>query len=936
MTIDVLVGDVLVTISGCGDLALRLLGLELDDTARLLDGDDTRPPAFALPGDLARYAPDRPVDVRHVDLAVRLDFAAKRVLGEVTTHFAVLYERVRTISLDAAELEVKRVTLAGAETELAFWSEGEKLHIRLDRDYAYGEEFAAQVRYSTRPRAGLVFVEPSAGDPKLPVQAWTQGETEYHHYWFPCHDFPNDRATTTLSATVPAEFFAFSNGLLAETREHHDGTKTYVWRMDVAFPAYLVTLVVGQFAELPATWRDITCNAYVPMGREEDGRRMFAKAPAMLEYYSERFGVAYPYPKYGQIVAQMFTGAMENASATTHSYRLLADERASLDYTPEPVVAHEMVHQWHGDLLAVRDWSHTWLKEGFADYFEASWREHDRGLDEYRVELRDYLQAYLEADKRGRRPIVYNVYRKNGNELFDRHVYEKAACVLHMLRFELGEEPFWRAIQHYTRRNQGREVITADLERAVEEVTGRSMARFFEQWLYKAGHPEFQVSYAWDDAQRLATLTVRQKQATSEQTPVFMTPVEIGFLVPESDAARADDPHAQAELVTFRVTIERADQTFSFPLARRPFSVRFDQGGWLLKTLDFARSSELLRYQLRHDPDVLGRIEAAEALGKLADEQSVAALESVLLDESFWAVRGAIAAALGQQRSERALDALLGALRVVREPKARRGIAAALGAFRAPEQVALAERAAEALTDLLRRGEPSYYVEAAGATALGKTRAPGAFETLVSLVERPSWNELIRAGVFAGLGELGDPRSVDVLAVWAADRAKPMDARVGALVGLRLLAATGRVEGEAKVRAVDAALAGLSDPWELAVLAAAGALRAWGDARAIHALERVVSSNPDERIVRAARESSLALRRGATRSAEARQLRGDLDALREENRTLRTRLDALESRLNGQRDEKAERKTAPRRASSRPSRRSTPENGVPTATAARG
>ncbi|MBF6591599.1 MAG: HEAT repeat domain-containing protein, partial [Ktedonobacterales bacterium] len=635
----------------------------------------------------------------------------------------------------------------------------------------------------------------------------------------------------------------------------------------------------------------------------------------------------YPYPKYGQIIAHMFTGAMENASATTHTYRLLADARASLDYTPEPVVAHEMVHQWHGDLLAVRDWSHTWLKEGFADYFEATWREADRGVEEFHARMSDYQHLYLEADKRGRRPIVYNVYRKNGDELFDRHVYEKAACVLHMLRFVLGEAPFWRAIQRYTQRNQGREVITADLERAIEETTGRSMARFFEQWLYKAGHPEFQVSYAWDDERRMARLTVRQTQRVTATTPLFVTPVDIAFFVPTSETTRADDTRAKAELVTFRVTLDQAEQTFHFPLVRRPFSVRFDQGGWLLKTLEFERPSELLRYQLRHDPDMLGRIEAAEALGKLGDAQSLAALEAALLGEAFWAVRAAIAGALGSQKTERALTALLGALERVEEPKARRGIVAALGAFRAPEQSALAERAARALSALLERGEPSYYVEATAATALGKTRAPGAYETLLPLVERPSWNEIIRVGVFAGLGELGDPRTVEVLTRWALERDKPMDARMGAVGGLHALAATKRVEGTARTRAVEALMAALGDPWELVVLLAAYALREWGDPRALPALRRVVETSADERQVRMAREAITAIQRGAKPSAETRQLRDDLDALREENRRLRTRVETVEARVDAQ--------GSPARGGARPASRSRAGRNGTTKTPAR-
>lgn len=884
---------------GCGDLAQRVLGIEFGiehggwEAAH--DAHGVEAPSFALPGDRPRYAPDRPVDVRHMDLAIALDFDEQRIRGDVTTHFTVLFDEVGEVVLDATELAIEEITLAGTKARLVHWMEGEKLHIRLDRPYTYGEELAVRVRYTARPRTGLVFVAPTEGDPDLPIQAWTQGETEYHHHWIPCHDFPNDRATTALRATVPGGFFALSNGRLEGVAEHADGTKTYAWRMEVPFPAYLVTLVAGEFAEIPNAWRDVPVNAYVPKGREEDGRRMFGKTPAMMEYYSERFGVAYPYPKYAQVVAHLFTGAMENASATTHTYRLLADARASLDYSPEPVVAHELVHQWHGDLLAVRDWAHTWLKEGFADYFEATWREHDLGVDEFRVAMREYLHNYLEADARGRRPIVYNVYRKNGNELFDRHVYDKAAVVLHALRFVLGEEAFWRAIQHYTRRNQGREVITADLERAVEEATGRSMGHFFEQWLYKAGHPEFNVSYSWDDERGMARLTVRQTQRVTETTPLFATPVDIAFLVPEAAGAQPDDSNAETEPVLFRVQVDEAEQTFYLPLARRPFAVRFDPGGWIPKTLEFERPAELLHYQLRHDADVLGRIEAAEALGKLADEESLAALERALLDESFWAVRAAIARALGARKTARALDALLAALEKIEEPKARRGIVAALGEFRAPEQAALAARAARALGALLATGEPSYYVEAAAATALGKTRASGVYEQLLPLLEQPSWNEILRTGAFVGLGELGEPRVVDVLAGWVVDRAKPMDARLGAVGGLRALAATKCLEGEAKTRAVDALLVALGDPWELTMMAAIGALRAWGDPRAIPALQRVVAGCPDERPVRLAREAILALRRGETATDEARRLRGDLDALQEENRQLQQRLEALEA-----------------------------------------
>ncbi len=877
---------------GYGDLSrlLRDAGLNEQPT----DG-----PTFALPGDRPRYAPDRPADVRHVDIAVTLDFERKQVHGVVTHSFAALFDAVRVITLDAAELHIEQVTLADGVTPLGWWSEGEKLRIQLDRDYAYGEEFGVRVAYWAQPRTGLVFVAPDAGNPDLPLQAWTQGETEYHHFWFPCHDFPNDRASTTLAATVPATFFALSNGKLEETRENGDGTRTYRWRQEIPFPAYLITLVAGEFVEIEDHWRNIPVNYYVRAGREDDARRMLGRTPAMMEYFTQRFGLDFPFVKYAQIVPELFLGAMENVSATTHSYRLLPDQRASLDYKADPVVAHELVHQWFGDLLAVRDWSHTWLKESFATYFESVWMGVEEGEDQLRIEMRENLDAYLAADKRGRRPIVYNVYRKNGNELFDRHNYQKGSRVLHMLRQVVGDAAFWRGMQLYARRNQGREVITADFERAHEEASGRSLAQFFEQWVYKAGHPEFKVSYSWDDERKLAKVSVRQTQEVTEQTPLFVTPLDLAFFVPEGDG----EPSNAEGFVTpqvIRVQLEEVEQTFYITLARRPRAVRFDYGGWLIKTLEFDTPAEMLRFQLRRDPDINGRIEAATALGEKGDPQSLEALEQALLAEQFWGVRQAIAAAIAGHKSERALEALLRALDAIEEPKARRGIVAGLGEFRAPEQADLAERAASALTRLLAQGEPSYFVTAAAAHALGKTRAPGAFETLLTYVETPSWNETIRGGVFAGLGALGDPRSVAPLAGWASDRTKPMDARAAAAGGLRVLAETKRVDQpEARTRAVEAITVALADPWEVTSRVACGAAAAWGDARALPALQRLVTSSPDESIVRTAREAIAAIQRGDAPRDEARQLRADLDTLREDNRKLRERLDALEAQTGG-------------------------------------
>jgi len=870
----------------------RCLQLQAASYVPLANGQDD-PYDFALPGDRYHYAPDRPADVAHVALNLTLDLDAERVSGVVTTTFRALFDDLRSVQLSASELEIERVALVGGPA-LRTSQDGRKLVITLDRPYQHGETFAIEIAYAARPRIGLEFVKPGPDDPTRPVQAWTQGQPETNHFWFPCHDSPNDRATTALSVTVPARYFALSNGRLDHVDEDQaSGTKTYHWRHDVPHPAYLVTLVVGEFAAVLESWDGIPVTYYVRPGREADARAMMGKTPDMLSFFSERFGIRYPYEKYAQIVCELFTGAMENTSATTHSFSLLPDARAALDADfPKVVVAHELVHQWFGDLLTCRDWSHIWLNESFATYFEATYVQHDDGEDTFRYELRGNLQAYLNESYK--RPIVYNVYNSDGWEMFDRHAYQKGSLVLHMLRFVLGEQAFWRSIQHYAQTNRGREVITPDLERAIEETSGRSMARFFEQWVYRAGHPEFEISYSWDGDHSLASLTVKQTQKIDEHHPSFVTPVDIAFTLPASD----DREDGETTTSTFRVQIEESQQRFVFPLPREPLAVRFDQGGWILKTLAFERPAEMLRYQLTHDADVLGRIEAAEALGKLGDPKSVDALAAALLSDPFWGVRAEIAEALGKLRSARALDALLDGLERAENPRARQAIAAALGSFRAPEQPELAERAAAALTTKLKEGDPSYFVEAAAAGALGRTRTDGAFDALVAALDRSSWNEVIRGSIFQGLAALGDPKAAPVLVEWLG-RAKPIQARAAAARAIGALASDHRLDsGEARQQMAQGLVGALDDPWPPVRGSAAGALGAMGESSALGVLDQMASSELNGVLVRIVRQATRSIREGKKPADEVRQLRNDFDSIKEENRKLRERLETLEARLD--------------------------------------
>ena len=893
----------------------NIIGLESGYSLYLL-GESSHAPtpkarSFELVDDRLHYAPDRPADVKHVKLDITLDFEQETVSGTVYTTFSALYDELKTVTFDAVELHIERVALQDGK-ELAFSVGEKKLAVTLDRPYSYGEEFTVAIEYHARPRTGLHFIKPAPEDTTRPVQAWTFGQPRYHSHWFPCHDAPNDRATTEIIATVPAQFITISNGALLSVTDH-GATKTHHWRHDIPHAMYLISLVVGEFAVIEDSYKSIPVTYYVRPDRKDDARLYMGKTPEMIRFFSEYTGVEYPYNKYAQTVVEIYTGAMEHTTATTHGFTLLLDKRASLDVDLVPVVAHELAHQWFGDLLTCRDWSNGWLNEGFATYFEELWGEYDQGTDYFKRSMLQLKQNYLGEDTHYRRPIVYHVFYDDGFELFDAHLYEKGAWVLHMLRHQLGEAAFKRAINAYLSRYREREVITADLERTCEDVTGRSLAQFFQQWVYSGGYPAFEVNYSWDSEHTMAKVKIKQTQHVDDLTPCFVTPVDLAFTIPASDEAAKEDNTTETRTITMQVTVGedgQVEQSFYMPLEREPVMVRFDPDGWLLKTLKFERPASMLRYQLEHDPDVLGRIEAAESLGEVADDESINALKQALFNDQFWGVRNAAATALGVIGDSKSQDVLLQALQEL-DPtqfsRVRAAIARTLGKFQAPAQAELAERSAQALGALLEKGDVSYLVESAAASALGRTRTTGSVDQLLKLIDRPSWMNMVQSSIFSGLGASGENRVVDHLAAYlgatgtvdARSIANHPTMRYAAANGMRTLGDNQYLYSEeARQRAVTALIQAVEhDTWEPVRAISALALMSLGEKRAIGVLERVARHELESRVQREMRVAASALRTSNTTDEQLKQLRKDLDQLREENRKQKEQLESLEARV---------------------------------------
>jgi aminopeptidase N len=829
---------------------------------------------FAFPGARPRYAPDRVVDIEHYRIEVRLLMQERRIEARCAITVAAKLEEVGRLELDAVELDVRAVTLEGAP--LPFRTDGERLAVTFPRKLRAGERHTLVVDYAAHPRRGLYFLGPDEGYPARRPQVWSQGQDEDSRHWFPCFDAPNAKSTTEVLATVPESLFALSNGTLVDTQ--HDPARrerTFHWRLDVPHSCYLVTLAAAELAEVKDEWEGVAVRYYVEPGREADARRSLGKTPQMLECFSRRFGVRYPYPSYAQVcVADFIFGGMENTTATTLTDQCLLDDRAAIDSDQEALVAHELAHQWFGDLVTCRDWGQGWLNEGFATYSEYVWREWSEGRDAAHLELLDWRHQYFEEDqKRYRRPVATNVYDEP-TDVFDRHLYEKGGLVLHMLRGVLGDVAFERTLAHYLEKHRGGLVETRDLARAVESATGRAVDWFFEQWIEKAGHPELEVAYGWDDERKLARFSVKQTQKVDHETPLFRLPLAVRFRVAGAD-------------VTLPLEVRDAAEVFFFPLAEAPTQAIFDAGRSTLASLEIEKPVPLWLAELAQASDAADRIAAAEALEKHTSDEVVAALGRALGGDGFWGVRAAAAATLGHIRSAAARAVLVAALADAgSDPRVRRAVAKALGEFRHDEV------AAAALEVVVRAGDRSQWVEGEACLALGRTRSPRAHAALRESLVRPSYVDFIRASSYRGLAEARDESAVPLLLEGTTYGMKSQGRRAAAAALATL--AQGRTDADA--RAARERLEELLEDRDFRVTQSAlEAVATLGDARSLPALRRAIDTHLDGRIRRRARELVRDLEEGRTRDEATKLLRDEVDRLRQEVIALRERLGKLEA-----------------------------------------
>jgi aminopeptidase N len=566
----------------------------------------------------------RTCDFIHYRVSLTFDLDAKTYHGEnriTLTPFADGFDRVK---LDVEDLTIDS-TVDEKGRELSFEQSDSSVVIVLRRQLAFGDTARITVAYRGEgSRDGFFFDEASDDHPQM---VSTDSWPDEAHNWIPLYDYPNDKVTHELIVTVPTGNRVLSNGkLVGVTEDTTAGTATWHWSQENPHSTYLMMLAIGPFTVIEDSLGNLPINYWVYPDGVEDARWIFAKTPRMIAFYNDIFGYQYPWAKYDQVTTPHVGGGAEATSATILGDGVIHDRRADLDFSWERIIAHEIAHQWWGDLITLREWSHTWLNESFGTYSDYLWTRHEDGEDEGAWALLGKKNAYLrEAHNRYIRPIVFNRYEQPGDN-FDSHTYPKGAVILHQLRFLLGDEPFFRALSTFLHEFAFEPVDTYDFMKTVKEVTGKNMDWFFEQFIFKPGHPVFEVSSSWDPETGEIRLDVTQVQSHEHGVPIYEMPVQIG-IVTESGK------HVET------VWLEHEHDTFVVPSTEEPLLVRFDEGNWLLKEWTYEKSVEELLYQTRHD-DVIGREWAVRKLADLGDHAGVVEeLSAIVFDDPFWAVR---------------------------------------------------------------------------------------------------------------------------------------------------------------------------------------------------------------------------------------------------------------------------------------------------------
>ena len=595
----------------------------------------------------------RKTDLINTRLDLSFDWDSAYVHGKATIQAKPYFYATDQLLLNANGFRIKNVSLVNSydKKPLQYKYDGKILSITLDKVYNNDQIYTVFIDYVAMPNKlkigedisssgdrGMYFINLDGKDKDKPKQIWTQGETECNSNWFPTINDTQEKMTQELNITVPNEFVSLSNGTLEFSSMNGDGTRTDSWRQEQAHSTYLIMLAVGNFTITKDKWRDKEVSYYTEPAYASTARLVFGNTPQMMEFFSLKLGVDYPWDKYSQIVVRDFvSGAMENTSATVFYEGLNMSEGQYIDQNQDDIISHELFHHWFGDLVTAESWANLPLNESFATYAEYLWDEFKNGRDQADFKGFQDLSAYI-GNKSNENLDVIRFDYADREHMFDEISYQKGGRIIHMLRKTVGDAAFFKALNLYLTRNAYKSAEIHDLRLVFEEVTGTDMNWFFNQWFLSSGHPVLDIQNTFDPPSKEVSVTIRQNQDLSK-TPLYRIPIAI-------------DIYVNSKVVRKEVVLDKQKQSFVFPVAALPDLVNVDAEKYILAEKSEVKTLQQYAFQYEHAPLFMDRMEAVIMLLKKKEESLSKRILITAFNDKNWVIRNTALLALEHLSNE--------------------------------------------------------------------------------------------------------------------------------------------------------------------------------------------------------------------------------------------------------------------------------------------
>lgn len=580
-------------------------------------------------------------DLVHTKLDAKFDYSKSQMNGKVWITAKPHFNPTNTLQLDAKAMTIYKVAVVkdGKTSVLKYTYDSSFLTITLDKIYKNSEQYTIYIEYTAKPEEykgkgssaitdakGLYFINPKGEEKNKPTQIWTQGETESNSVWIPTIDRPNQKMTDEIFMTVPSKYVTLSNGKLISQTKNADGTRTDYWKMDLPHSPYLLFMGVGEYAVVKDSYKGKEVSYYVEKDYEKVARKIFGYTPEMIKFYSEKVtGIDYPWQKYAQIVGRDYvSGAMENTTSTLHGEGAQQDARELKDGNGwEETIAHELFHQWFGDYVTCESWSNLTVNESFANYSEYLWAEYKHGKDEADyINMRD-MSGYVQSPGGATKDLV-RFYYADKEDMFDEVSYNKGGRILHMLRNYVGDEAFFKSLNKYLTNNKFSNGSATRLRLAFEEVTGKDLNWYFNQWYFGNGHPKLDITYAYNAETRNASVVVKQTQSGDK---IFKLPVAI-------------DIYIGKEKQRHNIWVEHKVDTFQFTVSSKPDLINFDGDKILLAEKKENKTLSEYIHQFKYAGKYLDRREAVEFASKnMSNPDAYKLMTEDALNDKYFRIR---------------------------------------------------------------------------------------------------------------------------------------------------------------------------------------------------------------------------------------------------------------------------------------------------------